>query len=53
VRGDVWKITLSPISVFGWQTGDGKSIELPLMGDRFDLATAKTPKGMTLEQLEK
>jgi hypothetical protein len=39
--------------VFVWKIGEGKAIELPLVGDRFDLATAKTPKGVTLEQLEK
>jgi len=39
--------------VFVWKMGEGKSIELPLVGDRFDLATAKTPKGVTLEQLDK
>ena len=39
--------------VFVWKIGDGKSFELPLVGDRFDLAKAKAPRGVTLKQLDK
>ena len=39
--------------LFVWQIGGGKSIELPLVRDRFDLAKAKAPKAVTLEQLDK
>jgi len=37
--------------VFVWQIGDGRQIYLPLAGDRFNLAAARTPKGITLKDL--
>jgi hypothetical protein len=37
--------------VFVWQIADGKAIELPLAGDRFDLAAARVPPGVSLKEL--
>ncbi len=38
-------------TVFVWQIADGKTIELPLAGDRFDVAAAKLPVGVSLKEL--
>jgi hypothetical protein len=37
--------------VFVWRIAKGKTIELPLVGDRFDLAAAKLPANVTLRDL--
>lgn len=39
------------IPIFEWRFGDDKTIALALENDRFDVATAKLPDGITLEQL--
>ena len=59
-----WKIGSAPLdnhtvfdpakpskAVFVWQIADGKAIELPLAGDRFDIAAAKLPPGVSLKEL--
>ena len=37
--------------VFVWRIGKGRAIELPLVGDRFDLSAAKLPANVTLRDL--
>jgi hypothetical protein len=37
--------------VFTWKIGDAQSIELPLVNDRLDTASAKLPAGVTLQTL--
>ena len=37
--------------VLVWQIDEGRAIELPLVGDRFDVAAAKLPKGINLKEL--
>jgi hypothetical protein len=37
--------------VFTWKIGDAQSIELPLVNDRLDTASAKLPAGVTLRTL--
>jgi len=38
-------------TVFVWQIADLKTLELPLAGDRFDVAAAKLPVGVSLKEL--
>ncbi len=59
-----WKVENAPIDnhvvvdptkpskpVLVWQTDDAQSIEIPLVGDRLDLASAKLPQSISLKEI--